>query len=64
MEFFNDRPTLADKATATAALTALLAQLETTMNAPLRAIGERYGNRVPQFDMANCWFITSATEEA
>jgi len=64
MEFFNDRPTLADETKATAALKALLAQLETTMNAPLRAIGERYGNRVPQFDTTKCRFATSAAEEA
>ena len=50
MEFFNDRPTLANEPKATAALTAIKAQLETTMNAPLRVIGERYGNRMLQLD--------------
>ena len=50
MEFFNDRPTLADEPKANAALTAIKAQLETTMNAPLRAIGDRYGNRILQLD--------------
>jgi hypothetical protein len=58
MEFFNDRATLADNATATAAFKTFLAQLETTMNAPLRAIGERYGNRVPQFDTVECRFYS------
>lgn len=59
MEFFNDRPTLADNAKATTALQALLTQFETTMNAPLRAIGERYGNRVPQFDTTKCTFSSA-----
>ena len=44
MEFFLDKPTV-EKAPAIAA------QIETLVNAPLRAIGERYANRVPQIDM-------------
>ena len=54
LEFFNDRLVLADEAKATAALTALQTQMETTMNVPLRAIGERYGNEVPIIDTAAC----------
>jgi hypothetical protein len=45
---------LADNAKAIAALTALQTQMETTMNVPLRAIGERYGNEVPIIDTAAC----------
>ena len=55
MEFFNDRVTLADEVATKAALTALQAQMETTMNVPLRAIGARYGNEVPFIDTATCW---------
>ena len=54
LEFFNDRAALADEAKTTAALAALQAQLETTMNAPLKTIGERYKSRVPQFDPKWC----------
>ena len=54
LEFFNDRVALADEAKTTAALSALQAQLETTMNAPLKTIGERYKSRVPQFDPKWC----------
>ena len=54
LEFFNDRAALADEAKTTAALSALQAQLETTMNAPLKTIGERYKSRVPQFDPKWC----------
>ena len=54
MEFFNDRVTLADEVATKAALTALQAQMETTMNVPLRAIGARYGNEVPFIDTATC----------
>ena len=50
LEFFNDRPTLIDEVKTAAALTTLLAQFETTINAPLKAIGERYKSRVPQFN--------------
>jgi len=64
MEFFHDRPTLADQAKATAALTAYQVQLETTMNAPLKAIGERYGNRVPHLDTAKCEFRWSKEVDA
>jgi hypothetical protein len=55
MEFFNDRATLADTAKTTAALTTLQAQMETTMNVPLRAIGERYNSRVPFINTAACY---------
>ena len=58
MEFFHNRPALANEAKANAALAAFQAQLETTMNAPLKAIGERYGNRVPLFDTTTCLFPT------
>jgi hypothetical protein len=58
MVFFNDRATLADNAKATAALAALQAQMETTMNVPLKIIGERYGEgpnrRVPFINTAAC----------
>jgi hypothetical protein len=64
MEFFNDRPTLADQAKATAALAAFQVQLETTMNAPLRAIGERYGNRIPRLDTVKCEFRWSKEVDA
>jgi len=60
MEFFNDRAVLAEEAKVLPALTALQVQLETTMNAPLKAIGERYSNRVPQFDTAMCRFATES----
>lgn len=62
MEFFNDRPTLADEAKTATAFTALLAQFETTMNAPLRIIGERYKSRVPQFDTIRCSFLRGGME--
>lgn len=41
LEFFLDKPTVEKAA-------AFKAQIETLVNAPLRDIGERYGNRVPQ----------------
>jgi len=44
MEFFLDAPTV-EKAPVFAI------QIETLVNAPLRAIGERYANRVPQIDL-------------
>ena len=55
LEFFNDRPTLVDEAKTIDALAALKVQLETTMNAPLKVIGERYKvHRVPQFSPKYC----------
>jgi hypothetical protein len=44
MEFFRYKPTV-EKGEV------FKAQIDTLVNAPLRDIGERYGNRVPQFDM-------------
>ena len=55
LEFFNDRPTLANEAKTIDALAALKVQLETTMNAPLKVICERYkAHRVPQFSPKYC----------
>jgi hypothetical protein len=55
MEFFNDRATLANEAKTNEALAALQAQLETTMNAPLKAIGDRYKSlSVPRFNQEYC----------
>lgn len=62
MEFFNDRTTLANEAKTAKALTALQAQLETTMNAPLKAIGDRYKARVYKFNTTLCSFLVHTVE--
>ena len=51
LEFFLDVPTLVK-------LPAFVAQIEEHVNAPLRAIGARYANKVPQIDLVRGEFVT------
>ena len=53
LEFFHTPATLGDEK----AFGALQAQIETTINAPFKAIGDRYANRVPLFDVTTCRFV-------